>query len=53
MRLEIQKYLYDIQCAVELLREFTAGKTLSNYEAEGMLCAAAEREFESSQGCPV
>ena len=46
MRLETRKYLYDIQSAVELLREFTTGKTLSDYEAEAMLRAAVEREFE-------
>lgn len=30
MRLEIKKYLYDIQYAIELLREFTGDKTLAD-----------------------
>ena len=46
MRLESRKYLFDIQRAVELLREFTSGKTLLDYEADAMLRAAVEREFE-------
>lgn len=46
MRLESRKYLYDIQRAVELLGEFTSGKTLSDYETDAMLRAAVEREFE-------
>lgn len=46
MRLEARKYLYDIQSAVELLREFTTGKTFSDYESDAMLRAAVEREFE-------
>ena len=46
MRLETRKYLYDIQRAVELLGEFTTGKTLVDYEADAMLRAAVEREFE-------
>ena len=29
-----------------MLREFTSGKTLSDYEADAMLRAAVEREFE-------
>ena len=46
MRLESRKYLFDIQQAVKLLKEFTSGKTLSDYEADAMLRAAVEREFE-------
>ncbi|MCY4303724.1 MAG: DUF86 domain-containing protein [Aestuariivita sp.] len=46
MKLEERKYLYDIQSAVELLKEFTTGKTLPDYEADAMLRAAVEREFE-------
>ena len=46
MRLETRKYLYDIQRAIELLREFTAGKTLPDYEGDAMLRAAVERQFE-------
>lgn len=46
MRLEANKYLYDIQRAVMLLTEFTAGKTFDDYVREAMLRAAVEREFE-------
>ena len=31
MRLEIKKYLYDIQYAIGLLREFTGDKTFADY----------------------
>jgi uncharacterized protein with HEPN domain len=46
MRLEAKKCLYDIQQAVDLLAEFTAGKTFADYERDAMLRAAVEREFE-------
>ena len=46
MRLESRKYLYDIQRAGALLKEFTAGKTFADYERDAMLRAAVEREFE-------
>ena len=46
MRLEARKYLHDIERAVELLKEFTAGKTFADYERDAMLRAAVEREFE-------
>lgn len=46
MRLEARKYLYDIQRAVLLLREFTASKTFVDYERDAMLRAAVERKFE-------
>lgn len=40
MRLEAKKYLYDIAEAAELIAEFTAGKTLADYEGEAMLRSA-------------
>ena len=46
MRLEARKRLHDIRRAVELLTEFTADKTLRDYERDAMLRAAVEREFE-------
>ena len=46
MRLETRKYLYDVQRAIALLREFTAGKTFADYEREALLRAAVERELE-------
>jgi uncharacterized protein with HEPN domain len=46
MRLEAKKYLYDIQQAIVLLTQFTAGKMFADYERDAMLRAAVEREFE-------
>jgi uncharacterized protein with HEPN domain len=46
MRLEAKKYLLDIQQAVELLTQFTAGKRFADYEGDAMLRAAVERKFE-------
>ena len=46
MRVEARKYLYDMQRAVALLREFTVGKAFADYEGEAMRRAAVEREFE-------
>ena len=46
MKLEARKYLYDIQSAAGLLREFTDGKTLADYEGDAMLRSAVERQFE-------
>ena len=46
MQLEHAKYLYDIQYASGLLAEFVQGKTWQDYEANAMLRAAAERQFE-------
>ena len=46
MRLEARKYLHDIQGALTLLTEFTAGKAFSDYEKEAMLRAAVERQLE-------
>ena len=46
MRLETKKYLYDMQRAAALLREFTSNKTFADYERDAMLRAAVEREFE-------
>ena len=46
MRLETKKYLYDVQQAIVLLREFTSGKTFADYEREAMLRAAVECKLE-------
>ena len=46
MKLEAQKYLYDIQRAAGLLREFTDGKAFAEFESDAMLISAVERQFE-------
>jgi uncharacterized protein with HEPN domain len=46
MRLDAKKYLCDIQIASDLLAEFTATKTLEDYQTDAMLRAATERQFE-------
>ena len=46
MKLEAQKYLYDIQRAAGLLRQFTDGKAFADYESDAMLRSAVERQFE-------
>lgn len=44
--LEVRKYLFDIQQACELLRQFTAGRSFDNYKADALLRSAVERQFE-------
>ena len=46
MRLEAQKYLFDIQQAADSIARFTYEKSFADYEADDMLRAAVEREFE-------
>jgi len=46
MRLEIKKYLYDIQYTIRLLREFTGDKKFADYERDTMMRSAVERQFE-------
>jgi uncharacterized protein with HEPN domain len=43
MRLEVKKYLYDIQHAGELVLRFTTGKEFPDYQREPMLRLAVER----------
>lgn len=40
------KYLYDMRQAVELLREFTRGKSFADYAQDSMLRSAVERQLE-------
>ena len=46
MRLEVRKYLFDIQEACQLITEFTAGQTFDDYTRNAMLRSAVERQFE-------
>ena len=46
MRLETKKLLYDILQAAESLERFTSGKNFIDYQADPMLRAAVERQFE-------
>ena len=46
MRLEAQKYLFDIERAAGLVAQFTAGREFVDCEQEDMLRSAVERQFE-------
>lgn len=46
MRLEIAKYLYDVQHAAATLAQFVDGRDWDDYQRDAMLRAAVERQFE-------
>lgn len=46
MRIEIKKYLFDINAAIEDIEEFIAGKTYDEYVKSSLIQAAVERKFE-------
>jgi uncharacterized protein with HEPN domain len=46
MRLEAKKCLEEVRQAAELIRQFTAGKSFSDYDASTLLRSAVERQFE-------
>lgn len=45
MRLEAQKYLYDVLRAADSIRAFCAGRTYEQYRGDELLRAAVERKF--------
>lgn len=45
MRLEVRKYLFDIQESAGLAAQFTAGKSFEDYQSDPMLRLAVERAF--------
>jgi len=46
MDLQTKKLLYDIEQAVALILEFTAGREFEDYAASALLRSAVERQFE-------
>lgn len=46
MERELKKLLFDIQEAGFAIKQFTHGKTLSDYETSDLLRSAVERKFE-------
>ena len=46
MQLECKKHLEDVRRAAELVFEFTAEKSSSDYSADALLRSAIERQFE-------
>ena len=46
MRLEVQKYLFDIEHAAAQLQSFIADQTREQYLANALVQAAVERQFE-------
>jgi uncharacterized protein with HEPN domain len=45
MRLEVLKYLYDMQQACRMLSSFVDGKSFAEYDSDAMLRSAAERQL--------
>ena len=46
MELEVKKLVYDLDQAIDLIINFTAGKRLADYQGDVLLRSAVERQFE-------
>lgn len=46
MRPESRKFLFDIQCAANLILGFVEGKQISDYGSDDLLRSGVERQFE-------
>lgn len=46
VRLEVQKYLFDIERAASRLQGFVSGKSREQYLSDALLQAGVERQFE-------
>ena len=46
MELEVKKLIYDLDQAIDLIINFTAGKRLVDYQGDILLRSAVERQFE-------
>ena len=46
MELEVKKLVYDLDQAIDLIINFTAGKGWADYQGDVLLRSAVERQFE-------
>lgn len=46
MRFESKKLLYDVMRSIELLEQFTLGKTFEDYSKDALLRSGVERQLE-------
>ena len=46
MQRDPRTYLFDMRQACDLISEFTAGRTLDQYQTDALLRSAVERQFQ-------